>query len=238
MENNQQYKNYYKSNKLRTNKSKKQKVVKPVVKISDKLTSEITSLVFFDLEMNCSFHKEENHGVGETISIGAVKCDINTLETKAFYSVIRPTFNNIMSTKIIELTNLLQEEVNGAKSFKEVFISLENWLKNDKCIFISWGPDDIRVLIGDNDRNEYDLDIINTIKTNFIDFQSEYGLHRESKQAISLKNALAYYDIEFKGSQHNALDDAYNLFRVYKEYIDEINSNKSLIDNCEEKVGS
>lgn len=243
MENKQQYKNYYKSNKLRTNKlrtnkSKKKKVSKKIMKVSDKLTSEFTSLLFFDLEMNCSFHKEENHGIGETISIGAIKFNMNTLEIDEFYSVIRPTFNNIMSSKIIELTNLLQEEVNGAKSFKEVLLSLEDWIKTDKCIFISWGPDDIRVLIGDNDRNEYNLDIINTIKTNFIDFQSEYGLHRESKQAISLKNALGYYNIEFKGSQHNALDDAYNLFRVYKEYRNEINCNNLINSDSEKQTGS
>lgn len=238
MENNQQYKKYYKSSKIKNNKSKKKKIIKKVLKVSDKLTSEFTSLIFFDLEMNCSFHKEENHGVGETISIGAVKFNINTLETEKFYSIIRPTFNNIMSSKIIELTNLLQEEVNGAKSFKEVFLLLEDWIKNDKCIFISWGPDDIRVLIGDNDRNEYNLDIINTIKSNFIDFQSEYGFHRGSKQAISLKNALSYYNIEFQGNQHNALDDAYNLFRVYKEYIYEIQSNNFKNNNSEKQLGS
>ncbi len=172
--------------------------------------------------MNCSFHKEENHGVGETISIGAVKYNINTEETTEFYSIIRPTFNNVMSCKIIELTNLLQDEVNEAKSFKEVLLTLEDWVKQEKCIFVSWGPDDIRVLLGDNDRNAYKLDIINTIKTNFIDFQSEYGLHRKSNQAISLKNALTYYKVEFEGSQHNALDDAHNLFRVYKKYKEEI----------------
>lgn len=229
MENKQQYKTYYRLNKLKSDKSKKKKKVSKVIKIDDKLTAEFTSLIFFDLEMNCSFHKEENHGVGETISIGAVKYNINTGETQEFYSIIRPTFNNIMSSKIIELTNLLQDEVNGAKSFKEVFLTLDDWVKQEKCIFISWGPDDIRVLLGDNDRNGYKLDIVNTIKTNFIDFQSEYGLHRESKQAISLKNALTYYKVEFEGSQHNALDDAHNLFRVYKKYKEEIIYIRSII---------
>ncbi|MBU3135161.1 3'-5' exonuclease [Clostridium gasigenes] len=222
MENKQQYKNYYRLNKLKNNKSNKKKKVLKVIKINDKLTSEFTSIIFFDLEMNCSFHKEENHGVGETISIGAVKYKISTEETTDFYSIIRPTFNNVMSSKIIELTNLLQDEVNEAKSFKEVLLTLEDWVKQEKCIFVSWGPDDIRVLLGDNDRNGYKLDIINTIKTNFIDFQSEYGLHRKSNQAISLKNALTYYKVEFEGSQHNALDDAHNLFRVYKKYKEEI----------------
>lgn len=234
MENKKQYKSYYKQSKLTINNSKKKKKTPPIIKIDDKLTSEFTSLIFFDLEMNCSFHKEENHGIGETISIGALKYNIDTCETEEFYSIIRPTFNNVMSSKIIELTNLLQEEVNGAKSFREVFLMLEDWINGDNCIFISWGSDDIRVLLGDNARNNYNLNIINTIKVNFVDFQSEYGLHRKSKQAISLKNALSYYYIEFEGNQHNALDDAYNLFRVYKKYKEEINLNNSTLN----KVGS
>ena len=219
-------------------KKKKKKKVQKIIKINDKLNNGITSLIFFDLEMNCSFHKEENHGVGETISIGAVKYNINTEEIQDFYSVIRPTFNNIMSAKILELTKLLQDEVNGAKSFKEVFLDVDRWVNEEKCIFISWGSDDIRVLLGDNDRNGYNLDIINTIKINFIDFQSEYGYRRKSSQAISLKNALAQYNIEFEGCQHNALDDAYNLFRVYKQYEKEICYNDSLEINEEKQLGS
>lgn len=229
MENKNTYKNKYN----KTSRTKKKKIVQKIIKISDKMNSKISSLAFFDLEMNCSFHKEENHGVGETISIGVVKYNLKSRELSEFYSIIRPTFNNIMSAKIIELTNLLQEEVNSAKSFKEVFLELEEWIGNEECIFISWGPDDIRVLLGDNNRNEYNLDIINTIQSNFIDFQSEYGLYRESKQAISLKNALSFYNVEFEGSQHNALDDAYNLFTVYRKYSDEV-----LENSCDTKVSS
>lgn len=238
MEKKQASKNYYRSHRIKNTKVKKKKKAPEIIKIVDRLTPEFTSLIFFDLEMNCSFHKEENHGVGETISIGAVKYNINTKETEEFYSVIRPTFNNIMSAKIIELTKLLQEDVNRAKSFKEVFIDLDEWIKEDKCIFISWGADDLRVLLGDNDRNGYNLDIINTIKANFVDFQSEYGLHRESTQAISLKNALSYYNIEFDGIQHNALDDAYNLFRVYKKYTEEVFYNNSIDNSKQKQLGS
>lgn len=220
MENKQRVNKYYK-----VNKPKKKKVSPKVVKVNDKLTSEVKNLIFFDLEMNCSFHKEENHGIGETISIGAVKYNVDTEEIEKFYSLIRPTFNNIMSVKIIELTKLLQEDINEAKSFKEVFLSLEEWIKEESCIFISWGKDDLRVILGDNDRNGYKLNIVDIIRFEFVDFQSEYDLYRKSNQAISLKNALNYYDIEFEGNQHNALDDAYNLFRVYMKYKEEVDCN-------------
>lgn len=238
MENKTKTKNYYRQNKLKINNQKKKKPIKKILKIYDFLTPEITSLIFFDLEMNCSFHKEENHGVGETISIGAVKYNINNGETTEFYSLIRPTFNNVMSSKIIELTKLLQEDVNDAMSFKEVFLLLEKWVKDDKCIFISWGSDDIRVILGDNHRNGYDLEIVETIKSNFVDFQSEYGLYKSSNQSISLKNALANYNIEFTGNQHNALDDSYNLFRVYLKYKEDINSNESIKNNNVKQLGS
>lgn len=228
MESKQDSKKYYRSYGIKNNKLKKKKKVKQIIKINDKLNNETTSLIFFDLEMNYGLHKEEKHGIGETISIGAIKYNINTEKIQEFYSVIRPTFNNIMSTKILELTKLLQDEVNGAKSFKEVFLDVDRWVNEERCIFISWGSDDIKVLLGDNDRNGYNLDIIKTIKINFIDFQSEYGYHRKSSHAISLKNALAQYNIEFEGCQHNALDDAYNLFRVYKQYEKEICYNYSL----------
>ncbi len=196
----------------------------PVIRrISENLKVQEQSIVFFDIEMNCSTDKNNRTGSFEAISIGAVKFSPAKGTMEKFYSLIKPNINSVLSNKCYEITGITQEEVDSAEDFKTVMLKFQKWLKGDSCIFVSWGAEDIKTLKRDNNRNGYKLQIINYIRKNYIDFQREFSFYYlNTKQGVSLVNAIKAVALDFKGMQHNALDDAYNLYKVYEGYINKI----------------
>jgi len=209
--------NLLKKKQMEIKKCKKQIITR---KINDLINEKTTNIVFFDLEMNCTDKTKDNLGYWETISIGAVKYNIKRNTIERFYSLIKPQFNAVLSNKCMELTNIEQNEINNANKFREVFTKLEQWIKGQKSIFVSWGAEDIRTIKKENKINGFRLRIVNEMLNNYIDFQSEFCLdYIKTRQVISLTNALKDMGREFDGRKHNALNDAFNLYRVYKAYV-------------------
>lgn len=98
-------------------------------------------------------------------------------------------------------------------------LDFEKWIGHEKSMFLSWGVEDIRVIRNDNKKNGLRLEIVNYMRKHFIDFQKEFcSYYLNSKQLISIGNVLAIFDLDFEGRKHNALDDAFNLYRIYKYY--------------------
>lgn len=198
-------------------KAKKQNVVRKVSEIKNNTT---TNIIFFDMEMNCNSGGNNRASWWEAISIGAVKYNIYNKSVDKFYSLIKPKIDSILTNKCVEITNIKQEEIDNSRSFREVMQDFHKWLGSDRCIFVSWGAEDMKVLRNDNKRSGYRLQLINNMRKNYIDFQKEFSFyHLNSRQPISLVNALGSMGLEFEGEKHNAIDDALNLYRVYTNYI-------------------
>lgn len=180
--------------------------------------------------MNCSDNNNNNYGLLEAISIGAVKYNLKDESIDKFHSFIKPRNNIILSRFCMELTNITQDQIDRAEDFKTVMVDFGNWIGQEKSIFVSWGPADITVVKNDNKRNGFRLQIVNQMRKNYIDFQKEFSSkYSKSHNVMSLTNALLVFNKEFEGIKHNALDDAYNLFRVYKHYKEVKNNNDSIM---------
>ncbi|MGL5647412.1 MAG: exonuclease domain-containing protein [Clostridium sp.] len=173
------------------------------------------TLVFFDFEMNCLVDFKSV----EIISIGACKIDLKTKDISRYYNLIKPQEVSELTQKCIEITALNQEEIDNANEFNNVFENFGQWINDEKALFLFWGGNDISVLKNDFNRNLKKSKDALRIITNNIDFQEVLCkdiLNREDM--LSLTNGLIEANLEFKGSQHNSGDDAYNLFRIYREF--------------------
>lgn len=174
-------------------------------------TSE--EIIFFDFEMNCL----ENFNDVEIISIGAVKTDIHGNINSKFYELIKPKNISKLTSKCIEITSLNQNDIDNANNFETVFEKFSIWCGNKKKLFIYWGGNDIKVLKNDITRNNSNLEILQIILKNNLDFQEILCKDLlEIENALSLKNALSKYNIEFLGNQHDSLFDSINLSILYK----------------------
>ena len=174
-------------------------------------TSE--EIIFFDFEMNCL----ENFNDVEIISIGAVKTDIYGNINSKFYELIKPKSISKLTSKCIEITSLNQNDIDNANNFETVFEKFSIWCGNKKKLFIYWGGNDIKVLKNDITRNNSNLEILQIILKNNLDFQEILCKDLlEIENALSLKNALSKYNIEFLGNQHDSLFDSINLSILYK----------------------
>ena len=181
------------------------------------LDDDCNNIISFDLEMNYASLDDRN--INETISIGAVKYSRITGKVETFYSLIKPKISYILQEKIVELTNINQDEIDNAKSFNSVMKKFSEWVGDSKSIYVSWGMADIKVLESDNLINKNKVKIVNEMIKNYVDFQCEFCSNVHSKSAIGLVNALKFCNIEFKGDLHNALDDAMNLNNLVVDFI-------------------
>jgi inhibitor of KinA sporulation pathway (predicted exonuclease) len=54
----------------------------------------------------------------------------------------------------------------------------------------------------------------------FINLKSQYALLHRLPKEVGLIKALEYTEIEFEGSHHRAIDDAYNTAKLFLHYLD------------------
>lgn len=198
---------------------KPQDIEKKLVKLEQLIQNENTKLVFLDLEMNCSNGKKNM--CYEIISIGAVKCSVGeSFEVEnLFYSIVKPTMNPILSERCTNLTGIEQYVVDRAENFNSVFKRFEEWVgENEQIIFVAWGGEDVKTILRDQILNRTDLNIIKVIKESNHNFQREFSQYMGTRNSYSLTNALGFYNKDFEGKKHNALWDAFNLYRLYVEY--------------------
>ncbi|UZW12884.1 exonuclease domain-containing protein [Clostridium pasteurianum] len=198
-------------------------------KISDLMKNNSHDIIFFDIEMNCNDGKKVKT-MWEAVSIGAVKVSANGEIHDTFYSLIKPSKQSILSDRCKEITGLSQNDIDGAVGLKGAMSNFSGWVGDKPTIFVSWGKEDIKVLKKDDKYNGFRLPIISRMRKKYIDFQKEFcHYYLNSKDMTSLIRALAMFNLNFEGAQHNALDDTINLVNIYINY-------KECISNDEEKV--
>lgn len=193
---------------------------KPQVrKAKDAIGDRCENLAFFDVEMNCVDKKDNVLGYWEIVSIGFVKYNVENASVDKFYTVIKPKVQKILSERCMCITGLTQEEVDMGIDFKVAMSLIQKWLGNGKTVFMSWGREDIKALKCNSRLSTNENEFINQIRNNYVDFQKEYSYYYEKmNQVVSLTKSLDSLGMNFVGEKHNALSDAYNLYRVYNRY--------------------
>lgn len=157
---------------------------------------------------------------GTIIQVGAVVGNLKTgeiLETLENHIYVYETLDPF----IIKLTGIKQHQVENGISLFEAYKNLTDLFKKYDCFrnAVQWGSGDTRCLkkqlnIKDDEmflfgRREID------VKTLFV----SYRFMKEQHHQAGLAKACNILGIPFIGRKHNAKDDSYNTFLVYRKLL-------------------
>ena len=176
-------------------------------------------LLFIDLEGTQFSH--------EMIEIGAYKVILR--EDGRIKKIFKPYHAYVLArshvgpivTRLTGITDLkLKRE---GIPFRLVLQQLKSYLGKDyeRTLFVSYGTQDAHIFLASAENNmDASTDEARFIARRFFDFAEFLGHYLRSQDGniLSLTNALRAYGVNFEGTAHNAQDDAYNLFLLYKAF--------------------
>lgn len=178
--------------------------------------------VVVDLEMN----KLDNHYTEEKkicnqeiIEIGAVMLDNGHQEISRFKTYVKPQYSEEIRDVITKLTGITTKMVKDAPVFEEAVKQFFGWCfsYDGECQVQAWSDSDLHQILAEIALKHY---VINKeeqeLIDNWMDFQNEYIVKLGLGRVVSLEKALNYAGIEFRGKQHDALDDAKNTADLFK----------------------
>lgn len=174
--------------------------------------------IIFDLEATC-YNRGEKTPDGfqnEIIEIGAVKLNQNGELIDKFSKFAKPLLFPKLSKFCTDLTSITQEDIDNAEPLKDILKEFIEWKGDDPLI--SWGFYDKSQLIKDLLLNDLEnlvgeLDLHYNLKH----FYSKWNL---IKRGVGMKKALNREKIDLVGTHHRGIDDAINISKIFKKYID------------------
>lgn len=173
-------------------------------------------LIVTDIEATC-WETGNPPGMSETIEIGAVKVDLaRGLILDRFSQLIKPEANPKLSDYCTNLTSITQKDIDRAHDFPTGHNAFKKFYGNRRNIFVSWGRYDINQLLTDCNRYTYHEEVVNSFlgSVETINLSSLFKNIIGSKKGMGLQRALAHLGMEFEGTPHRGVDDAYNTARI------------------------
>ena len=164
--------------------------------------------LIIDLEATCCNRGTIQRDEMETIEIGAVLVESNSLKIIDEYSIfIKPKLNPLLTKFCVTLTTITQEDVDKAVGYIEAMGSFESWFRQyDDFLFCSWG---------DYDKYQFKRDCeLHNIEYPFgnkhLNIKKEFAKKQEVKPC-GLDRALDMVGLELLGTHHRGIDDARNM---------------------------
>lgn len=176
--------------------------------------------IVYDLEMTVTRKKGQ---ISEIIEIGAVKIaeeEGQPIIVDRFQAFVKPQYSKVLSKDTTAFTGITQQDVNQAKGLQDVLDQFLAWIDTDDYALCSWGMDDKTQFVKECRMKKIPLHWL--LNCNNLQKPISALMGRTGNQQIGLKPALEVLEIEFVGSQHRAIDDAYNTALVYLHYADQI----------------
>lgn len=163
--------------------------------------------VILDLEWNGTYSTRLKKYFNEIIEFGAVKFDNNMNIIDEFSMVVRPKIGKKICSKVKDLTNITNRELNRGKRFVDALEAFKIFLGDS--VLMTWDTTDITVLMENNlyylgtDRMDF--------LTKFMDLQKycEYRLDYNDGKQLGLITAAEILGINVdENDYHRALEDS------------------------------
>ena len=168
--------------------------------------------IFIDLEM-CPIPKEyaaeREQCRLETIEIGAVILDGDGKELSSFREYVRPEYAAEIPRHIETLTGIRFDMVQEAAPFREVLHRFLDWCGETDYTIYSWSDNDLLQILQETAlKGIEDTPQMLYMYHHWKDFQKEYCKLFPMDHVMSLKQAVHYCGLEFRGRAHDGLNDA------------------------------
>lgn len=173
--------------------------------------------ILFDLEATCWLGRPPV-GNNEVIEIGAYKVDGYGEVVGMFNEYIKPVLNPVLSGFCKKLTGIQQHNVDTAYKFDKVIEHFMDWFDydSDEFYLISWGENDKQLLRQDCQLHSQPIEWLDYC----INLKPSYQILTGMNKQIGLKKAIEREEIGFEGKQHRAINDAYNLTKLFIKHFD------------------
>jgi inhibitor of KinA sporulation pathway (predicted exonuclease) len=154
----------------------------------------------------------------ETIEIGAIKIDSYGDVLGSFQRFIKPVLHPQMSFFCRQLTNIDQADINRASEFPKVIEDFHDWIDiwDEDYLLCSWGKFDQKIFQRDCALHRMEDEWTEP----FINLKRQYHDLKRLHRPRGLRKAVTVEGFEWSGDQHRALDDAQNLAKLFRKYLD------------------
>jgi len=175
------------------------------------------NFIILDLEATCWQGNAMDRNQ-EIIELGAYRINGYGEWLDQFQAFIKPVQHPRLSTYCTELTGITQMHINKAKSFEHIFPLFEDWYfaQDGPHLLCTWGGKDMELINAECSRHDVDGGFLPPC----IDLRAQYAMMHRLPKEVGLLKALEYTEIEFEGSNHRALDDAFNTAKLFLHYRD------------------
>jgi inhibitor of KinA sporulation pathway (predicted exonuclease) len=181
-----------------------------------------------DLEATC-WENSKSPDLNEIIDIGIIVCNSKYEKINSWESLVKPSKNVLLSSFCKKLTSIKQNQIDSAKSLKNVFDDFYNWCninnyKPTDYVWYTWGSWDLGCLIGDCERNKISF---------------PFGEHRDlkviymQKKGLSLGDKCSVKDVLIRENLgdgvglHRAMADASAAAKIAK-FVFDLDSSQAL----------
>jgi 3'-5' exoribonuclease 1 len=173
-----------------------------------------THILVVDLEATCCDRQTIPRHQMETIEIGAVMVDLETLSiVDEFQTFIKPRRHPILTDFCLQLTSISQAQVDTAPTFPAAIELWQPWLRQfDRTIFASWGDYDRKQLQQDSQHHHIDLPY--PVSSNHINLKQIFSTTQGLNKRYGMAQALNLVSIELTGTHHRGIDDARNISKL------------------------
>lgn len=173
------------------------------------------TFIVFDLEATCYERNNKPEGFkNEIIEIGAYKVDSDGNIIDDFSKFVKPKTHPLISDFCEKLTTITQEDINNAEPTEKVLKEFFEWAEDS--MFISWGHYDKFQLKFDLKQNNLDPNVIND--KNHRSLKHDWAKFNK-RRTCGLSRALKVENFKFEGTAHRGIDDAKNIIKIFKKYI-------------------
>lgn len=180
--------------------------------------------IILDLEWNNTYCKKKKGFLNEIIEIGAVKLNNNLQVIDTFDILIKPQLGKKLHTRVKELTNITNDDINTGIPFSQAMSNFRKWVSHEKNVILTWGDTDVRVLI-ENFRYFNGIGFIPFL-SNYVNLQKYAQAFMNISKAEQIGLSAAAEKIGLNPSDyslHRALDDSKltaDLFKIiYNEQM-------------------
>ena len=175
--------------------------------------------IVYDLEATCWQNRPPSIPQ-ETIEFGAFKLTEDGEAVRSFQAFVRPILHPRLSSFCTELTGIEQADVDRADRFDVVcddFIEFCGYDDGEDYLLCSWGDFDAKQLRRDCRLHRMGEAWIDP----HVNLKRQYKEIKRLSKPRGLARAVAATGQAWEGPQHRAIDDARNLVKVFRAYIDE-----------------
>ncbi|MDX1706145.1 3'-5' exonuclease [Pseudidiomarina sp.] len=176
-------------------------------------------ILVVDLEATCWDQPLPSTGEKQTVDDMEViefGCALATADGEVLSSasfMVKPVVHPELSNFCKGLTGIEQEQVDAAPRYAEAVAQLDRWLSEQRQpdLWCSWGNYDNRQLQAEERRHQVAPAFMQLPHYNL---KQVWCQSHDKPMRTSLRKALAFHNMEFRGRLHRGIDDAENIARL------------------------